>query len=130
MATPNIETIIRDHVTLTIDRVDRLYLNGYVPTLQTSGQLSGFLQEHLGNPIPSPALLREWTTIHRHRTVTTEQFEATARRHATRPLEALFTAWLRDPRLSALPTREAPRSTSTSTTVSPCSEKACCHPPR
>jgi hypothetical protein len=58
MATPNIETIIRDHVTLTVDCIDRLYLNGYVPTLQTSGQLCWYLKEHLGNPIPSPALLR------------------------------------------------------------------------
>src|SRR5215216_2258072 len=58
MATPNIETIIRDRVTLTVDCIDRLYLNGYVPTLQTSGQLCWYLKEHLGNPIPSPALLR------------------------------------------------------------------------
>src|SRR5919206_4891631 len=58
MATPNIEAIIRDRVTLTIDCIDRLYLNGYVPTLQTSGQLCWYLKEHLGNPIPSPALLR------------------------------------------------------------------------
>ena len=58
MATPNIETILRDHVTLTVDCIDRLYLNGYVPTLQTSGQLCWFLRDHLGNPIPSPALLR------------------------------------------------------------------------
>lgn len=55
MATPNIETIIRDRVTLTVDCIDRLYLNGYVPTLQTSGQLCWYLKEHLGNPIPSPA---------------------------------------------------------------------------
>ncbi len=58
MATPNIEAIIRDRVTLTIDCIDRLYLNGYVPKLQTSGQLCWFLREHLGHPIPSPALLR------------------------------------------------------------------------
>jgi hypothetical protein len=58
MATPNIETIIRDRVTLTVDCIDRLYLNGYVPRLQTSGQIVGFLRDHLGNPIPSPALLR------------------------------------------------------------------------
>jgi hypothetical protein len=58
MATPNIETIIRDHVTLTVDCVDRLYLNGYVPRLQTAGQVCWFLRDHLGNPIPSPALLR------------------------------------------------------------------------
>ena len=58
MTIPNIETIIRDRVTLTVDCIDRLYLNGYVPRLQTSGQLCWFLKEHLGNPIPSPALLR------------------------------------------------------------------------
>jgi aminopeptidase N len=52
------------------------------------------------------ALLREWTTTHRHRTVTTEEFVATARRHASRPLDKLFRAWLYDPRLPALPTRE------------------------
>ncbi|HVE74302.1 MAG TPA: hypothetical protein VNA30_04320, partial [Mycobacteriales bacterium] len=57
-ATPNIETIIRDHVTLTVDCIDRLYLNGYVPRLQTSGQLYWFLREHLGDPVPSPALFR------------------------------------------------------------------------
>lgn len=58
MATPNIETIIRDRVTLTVDCIDRLYLNGYVPKLQTAGQLCWYLKEHLGNPIPSPALLK------------------------------------------------------------------------
>ena len=58
MSTLTIDTIIRDHVTLTVDCIDRLYLNGYVPALQTSGQLCWFLREHLGYPIPSPALLR------------------------------------------------------------------------
>ncbi len=58
MARPNIEAIIRDHVGLAVSCIDRLYLNGYVPTLQTSGQLCWFLREHLGKPIPSPALLR------------------------------------------------------------------------
>jgi hypothetical protein len=58
MATLNIEAIIRDRVTLTVDCIDRLYLNGYVPRLQTSGQIVAFLRDHLGHPIPSPALLR------------------------------------------------------------------------
>jgi hypothetical protein len=57
-ATPNIETSFRDRVTLTVDCSDRLYLNRYVPRQQTSAQLCWFLQEHRGNPIPSPALLR------------------------------------------------------------------------
>jgi hypothetical protein len=38
--------------------VDRLYLNGYVPILQTPGHLCTFLREHLGYPVPSPAVIR------------------------------------------------------------------------
>jgi len=54
---PNVNDIIRDHISLSITCVDRLYVNGYLPSLQTSGQLCYFLKEYLGNPIPSPALL-------------------------------------------------------------------------
>jgi hypothetical protein len=53
---PNVESILRHHTSLSVSCLDRLYVNGYVPTLQTSGQLVYFLREHLGNPIPSPAL--------------------------------------------------------------------------
>lgn len=56
--TPNIHTIMRDHVALSVSCIDRLYLNGYLPRLQTSGQLCYFLREHLGYPIASPALFR------------------------------------------------------------------------
>jgi hypothetical protein len=56
--TPNIETIIKDHVTLTVRCLDRIYLQGYMPKLQTSGGLCYFLRNHLGHPIPSPALFR------------------------------------------------------------------------
>lgn len=56
--TPNVAQIIRDHVSLSNTCIDRLYINGYIPSLQTSGQLCYFLREHLGNPIPSPALFR------------------------------------------------------------------------
>jgi aminopeptidase N len=49
------------------------------------------------------ALLRDWTAVHRNSTVTTAQFEETARRHAPRSLDDLFTAWLYEPRLPALP---------------------------
>jgi hypothetical protein len=55
---PNIESIIRDHVTLTVRCLDRIYLQGYMPKLQTSGGLCYFLRDHLGHPIPSPALFR------------------------------------------------------------------------
>jgi aminopeptidase N len=48
-------------------------------------------------------LLREWTTEYRNRTVTTEAFEAMARRHAPHPLDYLFRAWLREQPLPPLP---------------------------
>jgi hypothetical protein len=54
---PNVETLLRDHVTLQLDCVDRLYLNGYVPALQRPEQLRRFLYEHRGHPIVSPTLL-------------------------------------------------------------------------
>src|SRR5881628_369718 len=57
--TPNIHTIIRNHVSLSITCIDRLYVNGYIPKLQTSGQLCYFLRDHLGFPIPSPALFHQ-----------------------------------------------------------------------
>jgi hypothetical protein len=56
--TPNIYSIMRDHVSLTVSCIDRLYLHAYLPRLQTSGQLCYFLREHLGHRIPSPALFR------------------------------------------------------------------------
>jgi hypothetical protein len=53
---PNVHELIRDHVTLSIRCLDRLYLHAYLPKLQTSGGLCYFLRNHLGHPIPSPAL--------------------------------------------------------------------------
>jgi hypothetical protein len=56
--TPNINTIIKDHVSLTVRCLDRIYVQGYMLKVQTSGGLCYFLQDHLGHPIPSPALFR------------------------------------------------------------------------
>ena len=53
----NVNDLLRDHVTLTVECLDRIYLNGYIPTLQMPGQLVNFLIGHRGNKIPSPALL-------------------------------------------------------------------------
>ena len=58
---PSIDDLMRNHVSLEVECIDRLYLNGYVPKLQTGGQLVSFLREHLGQPIPSPVLLGELT---------------------------------------------------------------------
>src|SRR6266511_2756789 len=56
--TPNIADIIRHHVALEVRCIDRVYLHAYMPKLQTSGGLCYFLQDYLGHPVPSPALLK------------------------------------------------------------------------
>ena len=56
-----INDLLQQHVTLDIECLDRLYLNGYVPTLQVPGQLVTFLTQHRGNTIPSPVLLQRMT---------------------------------------------------------------------
>jgi len=58
MATPNLHSILQNHVSLSVSCIDRIYLNGYIPKLQTPGQLCFFLHKHLGYPIVSPALFR------------------------------------------------------------------------
>lgn len=57
----NINELLKGHVTLEVECIDRLYLNGYLPSLATGGGLIRFLTEHLGKPIPSPALLGQIT---------------------------------------------------------------------
>ena len=51
-----INDLLDGHVALDIQCLDRIYLNAYVPTLQTSAQVVAFLSGHLGYPFPSPAL--------------------------------------------------------------------------
>jgi len=53
----NVNEILRDHITLSVDCLDRIYLNGYIPTLQVPGQLVNFLMKQRGASIPSPAIL-------------------------------------------------------------------------
>ena len=53
-----VNDILDGHVTLDLECLDRLYLNGYVPNLQVGGQVVNFLT-HRGFPIPSPALLEK-----------------------------------------------------------------------
>jgi hypothetical protein len=52
--------ILKEHVTLDIECIDRIYLNGYIPNLQVPGQLVTFLRHH-GYRIPSPAILGKMT---------------------------------------------------------------------
>lgn len=56
---PNLNELLRDHVRLEVECIDRMYLGAYVPTLQTSGSLVTFMQRHRGQKIPSPAILNQ-----------------------------------------------------------------------
>ncbi len=51
-----VNEVLGGHVQLDLECLDRVYLNAYVPILQSSGQVVAFMTQHLGLPIPSPAL--------------------------------------------------------------------------
>jgi hypothetical protein len=61
--------LLAGHVTLEVECVDRLYLNGYIPTLATGAGMTGFLREHLGKAIQAdevPVASREGSPIRGH----------------------------------------------------------------
>jgi len=58
---PNIPELLSGHITLEVECVDRLYLNGYIGKLATSGGLVTFMREQLGKLIPSPVVLGQVT---------------------------------------------------------------------
>ena len=47
------------HTVLDIECQDRIYLSGYVPTLQVGGQVITFLHDHRGMPIASAAVFEQ-----------------------------------------------------------------------
>jgi hypothetical protein len=61
-----VSELLDGHVGLDIECLDRIYLNGYVPTLQVGGQVVTFLTKHLGKPIPSPAVFEQMGTRFRN----------------------------------------------------------------
>jgi hypothetical protein len=63
--TVTVNDVLDGHVVLDMECLDRIYLNGYVPNLQMGGQVVSFLTQHLGNPIPSPAILEKIGTAFR-----------------------------------------------------------------
>jgi len=57
MVRKNLAEILRDHVRLELEGIDRMYLNGYVPSLQTGAGFAYFVREQLGYPIASTAMI-------------------------------------------------------------------------
>jgi hypothetical protein len=53
----NVADVIRNHVTLELEGIDRMYLNVYQPKLQTEKQAACFFRYHRGLPVASSALM-------------------------------------------------------------------------
>src|SRR5437870_129916 len=49
--------ILREHVTLEVEGIDRMYLNAYVPRLQYESGVAAFFRRHRGQPVASSALM-------------------------------------------------------------------------
>ncbi len=63
--TVTVNDVLDGQVALDLECLDRIYLNAYVPNLQVGGQVVSFLTQHLGNPIPSPAIFEKIGTAFR-----------------------------------------------------------------
>ncbi|MGC8534637.1 MAG: hypothetical protein ACP5QR_03785 [Rhizomicrobium sp.] len=57
----SVSEVLRDHVTLQIEGIDRMYLNVYVPTLQTAGAVVGYLHVHKGQRFASTVAVAPMT---------------------------------------------------------------------
>jgi hypothetical protein len=57
----SVASILKDHITLEVESIDRMYLNAYVPRLQYAGGVVQFFREHRGQPIASSALMSPLT---------------------------------------------------------------------
>ena len=57
MIAQSVADILDRHVTLAVESIDRMYLNVYVPRLQSEGGVVGFFRQHRGQPLPSAALM-------------------------------------------------------------------------
>src|SRR5205807_2509229 len=49
--------VLRKHVSLEVEGIDRMYLNVYVPALQRAGGVASFFRFHLGHRFASSALM-------------------------------------------------------------------------
>ena len=53
--------VLREHVTLEVESIDRMYLNLYVPNLQYAGGVAAFFRYHRGATFVSSALMAPMT---------------------------------------------------------------------
>jgi len=53
----SVADVLRRHVTLEVEGIDRMYLNVYVPALQRAGGVASFFRFHLGHQFASSVLM-------------------------------------------------------------------------
>jgi len=61
MIRKNVAEILDHHVTFELEAIDRMYLNAYVPSLQTGGGVVYFLKTQLGARVPSTVMVAPMT---------------------------------------------------------------------
>src|SRR6267378_964516 len=66
MIAQNVAEIISRHVKLTVEGIDRMYLNVFVPGLQYEQGIVQFFRTHRGQPLPSAALMSPMTRRFAH----------------------------------------------------------------
>ena len=57
MVRKNVAEILTQHVTFELEAIDRMYLNAYVPSLQTGGGFVYFVKSQLGARVPSTMMV-------------------------------------------------------------------------
>jgi hypothetical protein len=53
----SVATVLKEHVSLEVESIDRMYLNVYVPPLQSEGGVACFFRRHRGQKVASAALM-------------------------------------------------------------------------
>lgn len=61
MVRKNVAQIINNHVTYELECIDRMYLNGYVPRLQTGAAAAHFIRSQFNCPMASTSQLEPMT---------------------------------------------------------------------
>jgi hypothetical protein len=49
----SVATVLKEHVSLEVESIDRMYLNVYVPPLQSEGGVDCFFRRHRGQRVVS-----------------------------------------------------------------------------
>jgi hypothetical protein len=57
MVPKSVAEILKNHVTFELEAIDRMYLNAYVPSLQTGGGFVYFVKTQLGATVPSTTVV-------------------------------------------------------------------------